>query len=236
MACILHIESATSTGSLSVSKDENIIFNKECTDGLSHAASLGVFAEEAIRYLKKQHLKPDAVAVSEGPGSYTGLRIGVSLAKGICYGLDIPLIAIPTLKIIASQALNCQLSIVNCQFLCPMIDARRMEVYAAIYDTNLNLIRPVQADIIDKDSYQEYLSQGKVAFFGDGSEKCKTIINSPNAVFIDGIYPTTSAMLSLAENAFAKQEFVDVAYFEPFYLKEFQATIPKNKVIAASVM
>jgi tRNA threonylcarbamoyladenosine biosynthesis protein TsaB len=231
MACILHIESATSTGSLSVSKDGNIIYNKECTDGLSHSASLGVFAEEAIQFLNKQHLKPDAVAVSEGPGSYTGLRIGVSLAKGICYGMEIPLIAIPTLKIIASQALLSPFALRPSPCLCPMIDARRMEVYAAIYDKNLNLIRPVQADIIDKDSYQNYLSQGKVAFFGDGSKKCKTIIDSPNAVFIDGIYPTASAMLALAENAFAKQEFVDVAYFEPFYLKEFQATTPKNKVI-----
>jgi tRNA threonylcarbamoyladenosine biosynthesis protein TsaB len=230
MACILHIETATSTGSLSVSNNGNIIYNKECTNEFSHSASLGVFAEEAIHCLNKQHLKPDAVAVSEGPGSYTGLRIGVSLAKGICYGLEIPLIAIPTLKIVAAKALNSQLSILNFQFLCPMIDARRMEVYSAIYDKNLDLIRPVQADIIDKDSYQDYLSRGKVAFFGNGSEKCKSTIDSPNAVFIDGIYPAASAMSALAEIAFAKQEFVDVAYFEPFYLKEFQATIPKNKL------
>jgi tRNA threonylcarbamoyladenosine biosynthesis protein TsaB len=231
MACILHIETATSTGSLSVSNDEKIIYNKECTDGFSHSASLGVFAEAAIQCLNELHLKLDAVAVSEGPGSYTGLRIGVSLAKGICYGLDIPLIAIPTLKIVAAKALNSQFSILHSPLYCPMIDARRMEVYSAIYDENLDLIRPVQADIVDKDSYQEYLSLGKVVFFGDGSEKCKSIIDSPNAVFIDGIYPAASAMLTLAENAFAKQEFVDAAYFEPFYLKEFQATIPKNKVI-----
>jgi tRNA threonylcarbamoyladenosine biosynthesis protein TsaB len=228
MACIIHIETATKTCSLAVSNNGNLLYNKKNAEGFSHSASLGVFAEEAIQFLQKNNLKPEAVAVSEGPGSYTGLRIGVSLAKGLCYGFEIPLIAVQTLKILTEKVRG----EVATDWYCPMIDARRMEVYAAVYDGNLEVIRPVQAEIIDDKSFAEYLSKGKVAFFGDGSDKCKAVIDSPNAVFIDGVFPEAAAMVDLAEKAFAEKAFVDTAYFEPFYLKEFQATTPKlNKAL-----
>ncbi|GHT38854.1 tRNA (adenosine(37)-N6)-threonylcarbamoyltransferase complex dimerization subunit type 1 TsaB [Bacteroidia bacterium] len=226
MLCLLTIETSTSACSLALSVDGKPVFDRIELAGASHAALSGVFASEAVEYARKNHLKLDAVAVSAGPGSYTGLRIGVSEAKGLCYGLDIPLIAIPTLKIMASQVETPY----RASLRCPMIDARRMEVYAAIYDTHFNEIRPVQADIIDDNSYKEYLEKHTVVFFGNGSDKCRPVIQSPNAVFIPDIYPTAQAMIPLAEKAFAQKDFVDTAYFEPFYLKEFQATIAKNKV------
>ncbi|GHT48864.1 tRNA (adenosine(37)-N6)-threonylcarbamoyltransferase complex dimerization subunit type 1 TsaB [Bacteroidia bacterium] len=231
MLCLLTIETSTSVCSLTLSVDGKSVFDRMELTGASHAALLGVFASEAVAYARNKHLKLDAVAVSAGPGSYTGLRIGVSEAKGLCYGLAIPLIAIPTLKIMASQVLRPSPFALRPNYFCPMIDARRMEVYAAIYDANLNEIRPVQADIMDENSYKEYLEKHTVAFFGNGSDKCRPVIQSPNAVFIPDIYPTAQSMISLAEEAFAKQDFVDTAYFEPFYLKEFQATVAKNKVI-----
>jgi tRNA threonylcarbamoyladenosine biosynthesis protein TsaB len=230
MSCLLAIETSTKICSLVLSVDGKPVFERIHTDGASHAAQLGVFASEAVKQARKDHLKIEAVAVSSGPGSYTGLRIGVSEAKGLCYGFDIPLIAIPTLKILASQALHRAPCTVPPLY-CPMIDARRMEVYAALYDAGLNEIRPVQADIIDENSYREQLAEHTVVFFGDGSDKCRTVIQSPHAVFIEGIYPEAKAMIPLAEKALAEKQFVDVAYFEPFYLKEFQATVAKNKVL-----
>ncbi|MDR3340313.1 MAG: tRNA (adenosine(37)-N6)-threonylcarbamoyltransferase complex dimerization subunit type 1 TsaB [Candidatus Symbiothrix sp.] len=230
MACILHLETATEIGSFAVSKDGDLQYYRINTADFSHSASMGRFVEAGIRILDEKGWQPDAVAISEGPGSYTGLRIGASLAKGLCFGFDIPLIAIPTLKIITAGLLR-STSQEASAFYCPMIDARRMEVYSAIYDENLHIIRPVQADIITTGSFGEYLSRGKVLFFGNGSDKCKTVIDSANAVFVDKIYPEASAMIALADIAYANREFVDLAYFEPFYLKSFQATVPKNKVI-----
>ncbi|MDR3218850.1 MAG: tRNA (adenosine(37)-N6)-threonylcarbamoyltransferase complex dimerization subunit type 1 TsaB [Dysgonamonadaceae bacterium] len=230
MACILHIETATEIGSFAISKDGDLQHYDVSTTNFSHSASMGRFVEAGIHLLDEEGLKPDAVAISEGPGSYTGLRIGVSLAKGLCFGFDIPLIAIPTLKIMTAglfRFISREASV----FYCPMIDARRMEVYSAIYDENLTIIRPVQADIITTDSFREYLSRGKALFFGNGSDKCKTVIDSANAVFVDKVYPEASAMIELADIAYANREFVDLAYFEPFYLKSFQATVPKNKII-----
>ncbi|MDL2224383.1 tRNA (adenosine(37)-N6)-threonylcarbamoyltransferase complex dimerization subunit type 1 TsaB [Bacteroidales bacterium OttesenSCG-928-M06] len=232
MPSILHIETSTKACSVALSLDGNLIFDRMNVQSLSHASELGVFVSEAMEYIRTNHLKLDAVAVSEGPGSYTGLRIGVSEAKGLCYGLEVPLIAIPSLEIITSALLNSGFANNKEQLLfCPMIDARRMEVYAAIYDVNINQIRSVQADIITEDSYKEYLDASSVVFFGDGSDKCKSIIASPNAIFVHDIHPVASAMIPLAEKAYLKEKFVNVAYFEPFYLKEFQATQAKNKVI-----
>ena len=225
MACILSIESSTQTCSIAVSVNGKLVWNKESTESFSHSTVLGVFVDDAIRFIRSNHFLLDGVAVSEGPGSYTGLRIGVSLAKGLCYGLDIPLIALPTLKIMASRFIP------SSSYLCPMIDARRMEVYSTIYDGNLNEIEPVRAIIIDEDSFRDWLCQKEIIFFGDGADKCKAIIRSSNAVFADGVYPTASDMIDEAEKAFLRKKFVDIAYFEPFYLKEFQATTPKNKVI-----
>lgn len=229
MACILHIETSTKNCSLAVSREGKAVFYRKNTDNqFSHAACLGVFAEDAVRELAKQNLKPDAVSVSEGPGSYTGLRIGVSEAKGLCYGFDIPLIAVPTLEILYNSAMK---SGINADYYCPMIDARRMEVYSCIYDKNGHIVRKIQADIVDENSYHDFLSIGKVAFFGDGSYKCEQLISSDNAIFIPDIFPDANEMIPLAEKAFQGRSFVDTVYFEPFYLKEFQATVAKNKVI-----
>lgn len=229
MSCILNIETATEVCSVAVSYGEEIIFQKEETKGPSHAVLLGQFVNEAIEYLRAEKIKPDAVAVSCGPGSYTGLRIGVSEAKGLCYGLNIPLISIPTLKLMAYSVSNI---IEESSLLCPMIDARRMEVYDALFDNKLNELRSVSADIIDENSFADFLVNNKITFFGNGAEKCRVVLQSPNAVFLDNIYPKAADMMKLAEEAYDNGSFVDVAYFEPFYLKEFVATTPKNKVLS----
>jgi len=226
MACILSVESSAKTGSVAVSVGGKLVWNKEHSEFISHSSVLGVFISEAICFIHSNHIRLDAVAVSEGPGSYTGLRIGISLSKGLCYGLGIPLIAIPTLKIMASHFFP------STSYLCPMIDARRMEVYAALYDGNLNEIKPVRPIIIDAELFRDLQDNDnrEIIFFGSGADKCKKIIPLSNAVFVDGIYPKASNMIEEAEKAFIKNEFVDTAYFEPFYLKEFQATTPKNKL------
>jgi tRNA threonylcarbamoyladenosine biosynthesis protein TsaB len=232
MACLLTIETSTRICSLSLSLNGLPIFNRINKEGISHATQLGIFAHEAVEFARQNSFKIDAVAVSSGPGSYTGLRIGVSEAKGLCYGFGIPLIAIPSLKILTSALFLAHPNQFSLHDLfCPMIDARRMEVYSALYDQNLNEIQPVQAEIIDEDSYEEQLKKHRIIFFGDGSNKCRNEIFSTNAIFVDAIVPTAEAMIPLAEKAYAKKEFVDVAYFEPFYLKEFQATVAKNKII-----
>lgn len=229
MACILHIETATKICSLTLSMSEKVLFEKiNQEEEYSHASFLGVFAQEAINFLRENNYRLDAVSVSEGPGSYTGLRIGLSEAKGLCYGLDIPLIAIPTLEILNQSVVYAG---VSADFYCPMIDARRMEVYSCVFDKNGNLVRDIQAEIIDGNSFQNYLTEGKVAFFGNGSDKCKDVISSENAIFIPNVIPLASNMISLAEKRFENKEFVDTAYFEPSYLKDFQATVAKNKVL-----
>ena len=169
----------------------------------------------------------DAVAVSCGPGSYTGLRIGVSMAKGVCYGRNIPLIWLPTLEVLCVPVLLYH-ELPEDALLCPMIDARRMEVYAAIYDRALNVKRETAADIVDENSYLNFLNEHPVYFFGDGALKCRDKITHPNAHFIEDINPLAKMMFPLAEKAVAKQDFKDVAYFEPFYLKEFVASKPKK--------
>jgi tRNA threonylcarbamoyladenosine biosynthesis protein TsaB len=223
---LLHIETSTNVCSVALSLDGSCVFLKENKDGMNHATMLSPFIEEAFQFLHKQNGKLDAIAVSGGPGSYTGLRIGVSTAKGLCYGLNIPLIAVSTLQIMTLAALAVKLD--KNLLYCPMIDARRMEVYAAFYDVNAEIVRNIQADIIDSESYTEILSKSEVVFFGNGADKCKTTLTHPNAQFIDDIYPSAKFMIPLAEKAFKNSTFVDVAYFEPFYLKEFHTTTPKS--------
>ncbi|RHJ78103.1 tRNA (adenosine(37)-N6)-threonylcarbamoyltransferase complex dimerization subunit type 1 TsaB [Parabacteroides sp. AM08-6] len=230
MACILNIETSTSVCSVAVSADGEIVFEKTSFDGPSHAALLGVYVEEALSVLKQKGGQLDAVAVSSGPGSYTGLRIGVSVAKGLCFGSGIPLISVPTLEIMAHTAIKRNNETADCLY-CAMLDARRMEVYAAIYDASLRIVRKTAADIVGVDTYIDCLNKGKVCFFGNGAMKCKDVITSSNAVFMDDIVPLAVEIVPLAERAFEAGDFVDVAYFEPFYLKEFQATIAKNKVL-----
>jgi tRNA threonylcarbamoyladenosine biosynthesis protein TsaB len=229
MACILHIETSTDVCSVALSEDGAILFTKEDFDGPQQAVTVGVFVDEVLS-MADSHAKPiDAVAVSCGPGSYTGLRIGASMAKGICYGRSIPLIALPTLKVLSVPVLLMD-ELPEDALLCPMIDARRMEVYSAIYDRALNPVKEVSADVIDADSYAAYLDEHPVYFFGNGAAKCKEVIKHPNARFFDGIQPLARWMFPLADRAFLDGTFQDVAYFEPFYLKEFVATVAKNKV------
>ena len=223
MSCILNIETSTSVCSVALSMDGEVLFAKASFDGPSHAALLGVFVEEALSVLKKKGKKAlDAVAVSSGPGSYTGLRIGVSVAKGLCFGFGIPLIGIHTLDIMAatvnSKGDSQIVSITDNCLYCAMLDARRMEVYAAIYDASLKPVRETKADIVEAGTY---------------ASKCKSVITSPNAIFIEDIHPLAVNMIPLSEQAFAAGKFEDTAYFEPFYLKEFQATVAKNKVLLA---
>ena len=211
MSCILHIETSTAVCSVAVSEDGQNIFVKEDLKGPSHAVSLGVFVDEALSFI----------------GSYTGLRIGVSMAKGICYGRNVPLIGIPTLEVLSVPVLLYH-ELPEDALLCPMIDARRMEVYAAIYDRALNVKREISADIVDENSYLEYLEQHPVYFFGNGAAKCREKITHPNAHFIDDLHPLAKMMFPLAEKAVAINDYKDVAYFEPFYLKEFVASQPKK--------
>ena len=224
---ILHIETSTNVCSVALSENGTCIFSKSNTDGMNHAALLSVFIAEALEVLKSIDKKLAAVAVSSGPGSYTGLRIGVSTAKGLCYGFDIPLIAVSTLEVLTAQALKTIKNAENALF-CPMIDARRMEVYAAIYNGKGEIKRDISADIITSDSYTEILANQQVYFFGNGAEKCKYTITHSNARFIDNLVPLAENMIPFAERAFIENQFVDVAYFEPFYLKEFQTTAPKR--------
>ena len=229
MSCILHIETSTEVCSVSVSQDGASIFSKEDYKGPSHAVALGVFVDEALSFADNHAIPLDAVAVSCGPGSYTGLRIGVSMAKGICYGRNIPLIGLPTLEVMSVPVLLSE-ELPEDALLCPMIDARRMEVYAAIYDRALNVKRTIGADIIDEHSYAEFLEKHPVYLFGNGSGKCREKLVHPNAHFIEDIHPLAKWMFPLAEKAMAKQDFKDVAYFEPFYLKEFVASTPKKLI------
>ena len=228
MPVILSIETATPVCSCALSRDGVLLATREDFRGQSHASLLGRFVHEIMHFAREQHLTLDAIAVSSGPGSYTGLRIGVSEAKGLSYGLGIPLIALPTPRIMASMM---QEKADANTLLAPLIDARRMEVYATFYNHTLQTVRATAADIVEEESYAELLSAGNVLFFGNGAEKCKALLTHPHAHFADGVHPLASGMLSLAEQAFAAGDFVDTAYFEPFYLKEFVATVPKNKII-----
>ena len=227
MSCILHVETSTKVCSVAVTEDGAVLFEKADFKGPSHAVQLGTFVDEALSYVDNHGIPFDAVAVSCGPGSYTGLRIGVSMAKGICYGRELKLRAIPTLEVLCVPVLLYH-ELPEDALLCPMIDARRMEVYAAIYDRALHAVRPISADIIDENSYKEFLENHPVYFFGDGADKCKDKITHPNAHFLSDIVPLAKNMGPLAEKAVAVGRYEDVAYFEPFYLKEFVASKPKK--------
>ena len=224
---ILHIETSTNVCSVALSEGADCLFNISNDEGLNHAALLSTFIDKALSLLKTQSKKLDAIAVSGGPGSYTGLRIGVSTAKGLCYGLNIPLIEVSTLATLCTAAFKAEEQEEEMLF-CPMIDARRMEVYAAIYDMKGNVVKEISADIIDELSYADFLSKHRVCFFGNGAEKCKSVLTHPNALFIDHLTPLAENMISLALTDFNNAKFVDVAYYEPFYLKEFQPTTPKK--------
>ena len=227
---ILYIESSTLTCSVAISRNAEILALKESHDqSYAHSEKLVTYIDEVI---KQAGLKPsdlDAVCVSKGPGSYTGLRIGVSAAKGLCYGLGIPLLSVGSLESIAYLAkTNFENTLADVALLCPMVDARRMEVYMQLFDVDLNLLQPVSAEIIDEQSFSSELGKGKIAFFGDGAAKCKETIQHTNAVFLDDFKTSATGMISVAEAKFSNEQFEDVAYFEPYYLKDFVAGKPKK--------
>ena len=227
MSCILHIETSTNVCSVAVSEDGQCIFSKEDFNGPNHAVVLGSFVDEALSFADSHAIPVDAVAVSSGPGSYTGLRIGVSMAKGICYGHGIKLLSVPTLKLMCVPILLREM-IEDAALLCPMLDARRMEVYTAIFDRSLREIRPTQADIVDENTYKVLLDRQPIYFFGNGAEKCKEVIRHPNARFLADIHPLAKWMMPLAERKMMNGEYEDVAYFVPYYLKDFVAKMPKK--------
>ena len=229
MGCILHIESATDGCSVAVSEEGQLIFHKEDHTERNNAVTLGVFVDEALSLIDSRGLEMTEVAVSEGPGSYTGLRIGVSMAKGICYSRNARLIAVPTLQLLCVPLLL-ESELPDDALLCPMIDARRMEVYSAIYDRGLNTVRDIRADIVDGDTYRQYLDSHIVYFLGNGSGKCRQSIVHTNARFVDDCRPLARWMFPLAERLSAEGKFADVAYFEPFYLKDFIAVKPKKLI------
>ena len=228
MSCILHIETSTNVCSVAVSEDGKVIFDKADRTGNNHAEALGSFVDEAMSFADSHAIPLDAVAVSSGPGSYTGLRIGVSMAKGVCYALNLPLLCVPTLELMCVPVLLRNEEIEDEALLCPMIDARRMEVYAAIYDRALKPVRGIQADVVDADTYRQWLEDRPVYFFGNGAAKCMDTINHPNAHLIEGIEPVAKWMMPLAERKMLNDIHEDVAYFVPYYLKDFVAKQPKD--------
>lgn len=227
MSTILHIETSTDVCSVAVSEDSQVIFQQEDHSGPNHAERLGTMVDEALSFTDNHAIPFDAVAVSCGPGSYTGLRIGVSMAKGICYGRNLKLIGVPTLELLCVPVLLREIP-EDDALLCPMLDARRMEVYAGIYNRALKPVREVGADIVTAETYQAYLDEHPVYFFGNGAKKCMETIAHPNAHLIDGVEPLAKWMQPLAEKRMLNEQFEDVAYFVPYYLKDFVAKMPKK--------
>jgi tRNA threonylcarbamoyladenosine biosynthesis protein TsaB len=223
LSFILNIETATKNCSVSIAKNGETILCKEIAEeGYSHAEKLHVFIEEIIAEAKISVQDLDAIAVSQGPGSYTGLRIGVSAAKGLCFALNIPLIAVDTLQTLASQAKVSDGKII------PMLDARRMEVYSEIFNANLEIEREIQAEVIDENSFKDFTET--IYFVGDCAEKCKQVLTKENFVFLEDIkYPSASAMSKISFDKYQKSDTVDVAYFEPNYLKDFMMAPPSKK-------
>lgn len=228
MALILNIDTSTDVCSVAIARDGNAIALKENNEGGNHSVLLGVYVDELLKENGLTANDLDAVAVSMGPGSYTGLRIGVSLAKGICFGAGKPLIAVNTLQALANAIVRKE---GEKAYYCPMIDARRMEVYTAFFDQENRTVIDTKAEIINADSFANLLAEHKIYFFGNGSDKIKNILTSPNAHFIANVETSARHMTQLAEQLFTTQQFADVAYFEPFYLKDFIATTPKKKII-----
>jgi tRNA threonylcarbamoyladenosine biosynthesis protein TsaB len=223
LGIILNIETATKNCSVSIADKGNILAIKELNNGnYSHAEVLHPFIADILKEAQLSSKDIDAVAISKGPGSYTGLRIGVSAAKGLCFAFDKPLISIDTLIALAHATTSSE------GYIIPMIDARRMEVYASVFDANYTQVREIKAEVVTESSYLDYLKNGKVIFLGDGAMKCKEIITHENAVFLSDYFPSSKEMARLSYEKYKKNDIEDVAYFEPFYLKDF-VVIPEKK-------
>lgn len=228
MAIILCLETATTVCSVALFDNEKLLTYQEYHIEKSHSVLLPTLVETSLNNAGLSKAELNAVAISEGPGSYTGLRIGVSIAKGLCYALDIPLIAVNTLASMAAAVNNYNK---RQALLCPMIDARRMEVYCGVFDHQNNLVLDVAPVIVDANSFSNLLETSEVWFFGDGASKCRELFSSqPNAEFVDDVWPSARGMGVLAQARFCSSKFEDIAYFEPFYLKEFRVTKPKVAV------
>lgn len=237
MGRILYIETGTNICSVAVGDNLDVISIKENNISNAHAAQLTVYINQVLSLAGLTAKQLDAVAVSKGPGSYTGLRIGVSAAKGICYAADIPLIAVESLDSMVYGVISQKQDFLysnSITIICPMIDARRMEVYTALYYPNHNRYSDTEALIISQDSFNELLSKNNILFFGNGSEKCKSLLINQNAFFLENFFPSAQFMIPLANKAYHEHIFEDIAYFEPYYLKDFVATKARNKVINES--
>ena len=224
---ILQIETATTMCSVALSADGRVLALKELNERNIHASEITLFIDEVMRLAEVSYNELKAVSISKGPRSYTGLRIGVSTAKGLCYALDLPLISVNTLEAMASGFLQEYPDTDRSALLCPMIDARRMEVYTALFDTKLNPVEQVAAKVLDAQSFEKYLAEGQVIFFGDGATKTQSLYSTnPNYTFVD--FENSAAHLSnISSQKFDRGEFENVAYFEPFYLKDFIAGVSK---------
>lgn len=225
MALILSLETTTTNCSVALAKDgEQLILKEDMELNYSHAERLHPYVAQVLKERSLKLSDLDAVAVSKGPGSYTGLRIGVSSAKGFCFANEIPLLAIDTLT-----ALSRQVNLENIAFIVPLMDARRMEVYSAVFDKKNGRLRETKAEILDEHSFDEYLERGKTVFMGNGVEKFQEICTHPNGIFILGALPSSREMIPLAEAKYKAGDFEDLAYFEPYYLKDFMVSQPKGK-------
>lgn len=230
MANIINIETSSRVCGVAVSSEGMVEFQREDLEGMKHAERLAPFVEDCLDFMARREMPLDAVAVSIGPGSYTGLRIGLSLAKGLCFAKEVPLIGVSTLKTIAVKAMFRNLDWQGDEILVPMIDARRMEVFAGAYDFALHdMMRPGPV-ILDEKSFGDLLADRRCFFMGDGSAKFKDVVKSPNASFVDGLEPHARDMIALSEKAFREQDFIDVAYSVPEYLKEYQTTAPRPRL------
>ena len=230
MANIINIETSGKICSVALTKDGVVELDLQDDAGMRHAEKLAPFVEKCMKELKRKDEKLDAVAVSIGPGSYTGLRIGLSLAKGLAFAANVPLIGIDTLKILAVKAMFRNFDFEGTEIFVPMIDARRMEVFTGALDFRLNYVVEKGPLILNEDSFTELLKNNKLIFIGDGAEKAKGLIKNENAIWIDNLNPTAKDMLALSEKAYREGEFIDKAYSTPEYLKEYQTTTPKSKI------
>lgn len=228
MATILNIESSQSASSVALSVDGNVEWNAAEREAMHQATDLAPFVAQAMEEVTRKELKIDAVAVSTGPGSYTGLRIGMSLAKGLAFGLDVPLIGVETLKLIAVKAMFRNLNFTGEEILVPMVDARRMEVYTAAYDFRLDALIPPKAMIITEDSFKDLPHDRQIWFMGDGAAKTRDVIKLPNAHWMDDVLPMGADMVALAEKSFREKDFLDLAYSVPFYIKDYEAVHGEN--------
>ena len=232
MAVIINIETSATACSVALTAEGMVLAHREEMNGRNHASLLSDFIKHSLDFLRDHELKADAVAVSMGPGSYTGLRIGLSEAKGLAYSLDVPLIGVDTLMLMTTQVMFGQPELTGDEIFVPMVDARRMEVYTGAFDFSLTPMMPEQPLILDSESYADLFATGRpVLLFGNGSEKSREVITAPTAIWIPDIQPLAQDMMALADRAYAAGDFLDLAYCVPNYIKDFQATRPKNSVL-----